>query len=82
MKDSNLREEDGVLQKQCSKCHEWRRIPEAFPLDLQNADGFGSWCHRCHKSYDAQRRARATKDKNAPAASKKPISFWPRFKGY
>ena len=62
MNDSNLREEAGVLQKRCSKCQEWRRIPEAFPLKLKSTDGFGAWCHRCHKSYSAQHVVRATEE--------------------
>ena len=63
MKDSNLREKDGVLQKQCSKCHEWRRIPEGFSVNLNCGDGFSSWCRRCHNSYSVQHLARATEEK-------------------
>ncbi len=45
---SNLRElDDGTIQKQCTRCKTWRRIPEGFSLRKQSPDGFEPQCHVC-----------------------------------
>lgn len=51
---SNLRElDDGTIQKQCSRCQTWRRIPEGFFLDKQSPDGFAGQCHKCRATAKA-----------------------------
>ncbi len=45
---SNLRElDDGTIQKQCTGCQTWRRIPEGFGLRKQSPDGFEPRCYAC-----------------------------------
>lgn len=45
---SNLRElDDGTIQKQCTRCKTWRRIPEGFGLRKESPDGFDPQCHVC-----------------------------------
>lgn len=53
---------DGTIQKQCSKCEEWRRIPEGFPLHKSSADGFYVHCHRCCAAYKRQEYRELTEE--------------------
>lgn len=43
---------DGTLQKQCSRCDGWKRIPEGFGIRLLSSDGFESWCRTCQAEKD------------------------------
>lgn len=68
----NLREtDDGTLEKRCSTCKEWRRIPEAFSVNLAVSDGFDSRCRRCvntaHRDYEKRMPEEVKKKKTYSA---------------
>ncbi len=63
---SNLRElPDGTVQKQCSKCREWKALPESFGLHKKGGDGFRSSCKACQPlGWDASRKRDPVAAKN------------------
>lgn len=38
---------DGRIEKQCSKCEEWKAIPGEFRLAANSPDGFAWHCKDC-----------------------------------